>query len=79
MFTRVRCPSCRARIGHHWIYNTFFWCFGAVLFGFLSVYLQTSLLPIITTAGIFITVLIVALFLSAAFGPLEQKANILAP
>ena len=79
MFTRVRCSDCQGLIGHHWIYNVVFCCFGTVLLGGFAVYLQTILLPAFATACMFVAVLSSALFLSAALGPLEQKGNILTP
>ena len=69
---RLKCSSCMSKIGFNWIFSGFFYCFSAVLFGFLSIYLAVSfslLFNLMVVGVLFISMS----FLVSLFAPLEIK------
>ena len=76
MFMRSKCNMCGSRVGHHWIYSAVFWCAMAVALGFLSIYLQTINLALSVMAVVWFSILLILIFASAAWGPLEKKMSV---
>ncbi|RBP47014.1 hypothetical protein DFR28_1138 [Arenicella xantha] len=73
MFSRVRCRSCKEKIGHHWLLAAIFFClefFILLILGLYLIKLSYSLSLSLLFYGMFI---FSVTFLWSLFGPLEQK------
>ena len=69
---RLKCSRCKSKIGLNWIFSGFFYCFSAVLFGFLSIYLSVSFSLVFNLVVVAILFIVMS-FLVALFAPLEIK------
>jgi hypothetical protein len=71
---RLKCSSCKSKIGFNWIFSGSFYCLSAVLFGFLGIYLSVSFsFSLIFNLVVLVISFVVLSFLVGLFAPLEIK------
>ena len=69
---RLKCSSCKSKVGFNWIFSGFFYCLSAVLFGFLGLYLSVSF-SLVFNLVVLVILFVVLFFLAGLFAPLEIK------
>ena len=72
LMLRSKCTNCKSKIGVHWVFSSIYYCFSAVVLGFLGIYLSVNF-SILSSLVLLLGAFTIMSILVGLFAPLEAK------